>query len=300
MLVHFERVVGERPGPHLLIVAGVHGDEWEPMEAVRQLASEIVPRELSGRLTFVPIANEPAYRFGRRVAEDHLDLARVCPGRADGSVTERVAWELAGLIRRADYFIDLHTGGTALRIWPLAGYLIHRDSAVLEKQRLMARSFHLPVVWGTDPSLEGRTLSIARDASVPAIYVEYQGSIPFCHAAVEAMRCGCQNMMRAIGMLPGEPMADATQFLAEDPLPNSGHLQICHPAPADGLFVATVEVGDKLLQGNPIGFFTDDVDYRRTRVQAESSGRVVAIRSLPRVSAGEGLAVIAQFEEIHR
>ncbi|MEX2170933.1 MAG: M14 family metallopeptidase [Pirellulales bacterium] len=300
MLVHFEIVVGERPGPHLLIVAGVHGDEWEPMEAVRQLASETQPRELNGRLTLVPIVNEPAYRFGRRVAEDNLDLARVCPGRADGSITEQIAFELAGLIRGADYFIDLHTGGTNLRIWPLAGYLIHSESFVLEKQRLMARSFHLPVVWGTDPTLEGRTLSVARDASIPAIYVEYQGSIPFCHAAVEAMRCGCQNVMHALGMLPGDALPDATQFFAEDSRPNSGHLQICYPAPAEGLFVATVEVGDKIFEGDTIGFFTDDVDFRRTIVRAESSGRVVALRSMPRVSAGEGLAVIAQFEEIHR
>lgn len=298
MELHVERIVGERAGPHLLITAGVHGDEWEPMEAVRQLAQETKPHELSGRLTLVPIANEPAYRLGRRVAEDNLDLARVCPGRADGSTTERIAWELARLIRAADYYIDLHTGGSNLRIWPLAGYLIHSDGAVLEKQRLLARRFGLPVVWGTDPTLDGRTLSIARDASVPAIYVEYQGSVPFCLPAVDAMLCGCQNVMRTLGMLSGIAPGDAVRYFSEDARSGSGHLQVCHPAPADGLFVPTVEVGDKIVAGAPLGFFVCNIDHRRKEVVADSSGRIVSIRTMPRVSAGDGLAVIADFEEI--
>lgn len=138
MLLNFETIEGQRPGPHLLITAGVHGDEWEPIVAVRELAKELATGDLAGRLTILPIANEPAFRLGKRVGEDGLDLARVCPGRADGSPTERIAHELAALMRGADYYIDLHTGGLQLRIWPLAGYLIHPDARVLEAQRRMA------------------------------------------------------------------------------------------------------------------------------------------------------------------
>jgi predicted deacylase len=295
--VQVATVVGERPGPHLVITAGVHGDEWEPMEAVRQLASEIRPNDLSGRLSLVPIANVSAYRLGRRVGDDNLDLARVCPGRADGTPTERIAWELAALIRDANYYIDLHTGGANLRIWPLAGYLLHANSDVLEKQRLMAHSFSLPVVWGTDPTLNGRTLSVARDAGVPAIYVEYLGSIPFCHAAVEAMLAGCRNVMRTLGMLSEQPSPDVVQFFAEDPQPSSGHLQIQHPAPAAGMFVPTVALGELVAAGAPIGHLVTDTDRERKPVLADSSGRIVALRTKPRVELGDGLAVIAEFEE---
>src|SRR5947207_2627633 len=122
MLLTVETVVGRRPGPHLLITAGVHGDEWEPMVAARELARQIQPDALAGRLTIIPIVNEPAYRCGERVGEDGMDLARVCPGRPDGGMTERIAHEFSELIRSADYYIDLHTGGLRLRIWPLAGY----------------------------------------------------------------------------------------------------------------------------------------------------------------------------------
>ena len=176
MFVNYKTIQGRRPGPHLLITAGVHGDEWEPIVAARELATQMNAGEFAGLLTIVPIANERAYRSGRRVGEDGLDLARTCPGRADGSTTERIAHELSALIREADYYIDLHTGGLQLQIWPLAGYMMHSDVRVLDAQRRMARAFGLPVVWGTDPSLQGRTLSVARDVSIPAIYVEYLGS----------------------------------------------------------------------------------------------------------------------------
>src|SRR5262245_21713336 len=116
--------------PHLLVTGGVHGDEFEPMAAIRQLIGELSNRELRGRVTLVPVVNEPAFRLGQRTAEDGLDLARTCPGNADGSVTERVAHALTGLIRSADYYVDLHTGGTRLRVLPLVGYMLHPDRAV--------------------------------------------------------------------------------------------------------------------------------------------------------------------------
>src|SRR6478672_5070072 len=104
------------------------------MAAIRRLLTEVNANKLRGRVTLVPVVNEAAFARGNRVAEDGLDLARTCPGRADGSITEQTAHALSELIRAADYYIDLHTGGLALAVWPLAGYMLHPDASVLEKQ----------------------------------------------------------------------------------------------------------------------------------------------------------------------
>src|SRR4051812_42199387 len=117
-------IVGQQPsGLHLLITGGVHGDEFEPMAAARRLMKEIDPAQLTGRVTLVPCVNEPAFRRGQRAADDGLDLARTCPGRANGTVTEHTAHQLALLIRSANLYIDLHTGGTRLNVLPLSGYM---------------------------------------------------------------------------------------------------------------------------------------------------------------------------------
>src|SRR3954452_23007149 len=88
------RLAGPLDGPHVLITGGVHGDEFEPMAAVRRLADALRGRELRGRVTLGPVVNEPAFRLGLRSGDDGLDLARVCPGRPDGSITEQVAHAL--------------------------------------------------------------------------------------------------------------------------------------------------------------------------------------------------------------
>ncbi len=51
------------PSPHLLITGGVHGDEFEPVAAIRRLATLLSSGDPSvqsfrGRLTLVPVVNE--------------------------------------------------------------------------------------------------------------------------------------------------------------------------------------------------------------------------------------------------
>ena len=43
-------IVGRLPGPHLLITGGVHGDEFEPMMAIRRLLVLPELKELRGKL----------------------------------------------------------------------------------------------------------------------------------------------------------------------------------------------------------------------------------------------------------
>src|SRR5262245_46369698 len=98
------------------------------MAAIRRLGRSLHGRSLRGRGTLVAVVNETAFRLGERPAADGLDLARTCPGRPDGSVTEQVAHALASLIRDSDCYIDLHTGGRHLSVYPLTGYMLHPDA----------------------------------------------------------------------------------------------------------------------------------------------------------------------------
>jgi len=290
-------ISGQQAGPHLLITGGVHGDEFEPMVAIRRLMTLSELQTIRGRLTLVPVVNEAALARGSRVAEDGLDLARTCPGRPDGSVTERTAHALAELIRAADYYIDLHTGGLALSIWPLVGYMLHPRADVLAKQRAMARAFNLPVVWGTDASLEGRSLSVARDANVPAIYAEYLGGGRLSEAGVQAYVAGCLNVLASLGMLDRVPPASDVEFEIEDPRPGSGHLQRHHPSPAEGCFEPTVVLGQLVAAGDLLGRLVDPLGRGPRDIRAEQAGRVLVLRTFPAVKQGDSLAVIL---ETHR
>ena len=231
--------------------------------AAWQIAPELA--NLRGKLTLVPVVNEAAFARGSRVADDGLDLARTCPGRPDGSITEQTAHALSELIRSADYYIDLHTGGTTLSVWPLTGYMLHPQPDVLEKQRAMARAFNLPVIWGTDPSLDGRSMSVARDANVPAIYAEYLGGGRCSPDGIDAYVRGCLNVMSSLGMLDLPPPTSNVQFVVEDPRPNSGHMQSSYPSPADGYFEPAVELGQPISIGQPLGWIVDPLGQHSPR-----------------------------------
>jgi predicted deacylase len=289
------KIKGYSPGPHLLITGGVHGDEFEPMAAVRRLMSEVDSDRLRGEVTLIPVVNEPAFRRGQRTAEDGLDLARVCPGKADGSITEQIAHALSQHIRAADLYIDLHTGGTRLTVLPLSGYSLHKDAGVLDRQRRMARTFGLPLIWGTDPNLDGRSLSVARDANVPAIYAEYLGGGRFDPAGVEAYVRGCLNVMAECGLLEDSPIPPAAPpLVVEDDRPGSGHMQINHPAPCGGFFEAVVKLGQHVRTNDILGRVVDPLGERVEVIRARNAGMVIVLHTFACVDDGVSVAVILQ------
>lgn len=263
------------------------------MQAVRRLVALLPGKLVRGRITLVPVVNQDAFNRGSRCAHDGLDLARTLPGSPSGSYTQQLAWALNQHIRQADHYIDLHSGGIAFRLPFLAGYMLHPDARVLAEQRAMARAFGAPIVWGTSPSLQGRSLSAARDAGIAAIYVEYGGGSECDPQAVEALAQGCLRVARWLGLLADEPEAvEGVDYFVEDYRPESGHLQVQHAAPARGFFEPAVQLMQPVTVGEPMGYISDALGQRRVAVGAETSGRVLFIRVHPPVREGESVGGI--------
>src|SRR5699024_3297134 len=99
-----------------------------------------------------------------------------------------------------DYLIDMHTGGLLYDIYPMAGYMLHADPAVLEKQQQMAIASGLPLIWGTDSRPEGRTLSVARDQGIPAIYFEYGGGTGIREHVIATYKEACIRILARLGL----------------------------------------------------------------------------------------------------
>lgn len=286
-------ITGRRDGPHLLILGGVHGDEYEPILIARELAKTITPDQLAGRLTIVPCVNEPAMAANARCGPDGLDLARTCPGDANGSITQQIAHAVSQLIRSADYLIDMHTGGRALFMAELSGYMLHQNKSVREKQERMAEAFGAPIIWATSDALNGRTLSVARDANVPAIYTEFGGGSGVNGDVMKSYRNGCRSVMAALGMLSETQPTSQTKHRIIDTRSGSGVLQVQHPSPSAGIFVPSAILGSPICRGETIGVVSDIATDREHTVSAADDGVVVGLRVLPSVQPGDALAAIA-------
>lgn len=282
-----------KPGPVLLICAGVHGDEYEPVMAAYELVNILSGRIVAGKLIIVPFVNSTAISGHSRYGDDGLDLARVCPGDPNGSSTLQDAAAISELIKASHYLIDMHTGGKIFDIFPMAGYMIHPDQNILDTHRKMARAFGLPVMWGTEPGPNGRTLSVARDANVPSIYVEFGGGITARKEIVSSYVSGCLNIIAMLKMSDDEYREPLPlKFWIEDATPAKGHLQSKMPSPCNGIFCPEVKLGDLVKDGDPWGQVVDIQTGNSTPILAEDTGMVLFLRSDAVVKAGDSLGGI--------
>ena len=104
----------KQPGPTILITAGIHGDEINGVEIVRQLIAKKINKPKKGTIICIPILNIFGFLNADRLFPDGRDLNRVFPGTKTGSLASRVAYYFTQeILPMADYCLDFHTGGAS-------------------------------------------------------------------------------------------------------------------------------------------------------------------------------------------
>ncbi|HEY7688187.1 MAG TPA: N(2)-acetyl-L-2,4-diaminobutanoate deacetylase DoeB [Dongiaceae bacterium] len=133
-------------GPTALLTGANHGDEYEGPIALFDLARELDPARVAGRIIIVPAMNYPAFRAGTRTSPiDRGNLNRAFPGRPDGTATEKIAdYFQRQLLPLADYVLDIHSGGKTLQFVPFAAAHVLADRAQQEKCVAAMRAFNAP------------------------------------------------------------------------------------------------------------------------------------------------------------
>ena len=97
----------KNPGPIILIIAGIHGNEMAGIIAARKLLQTDFPY---GKIIILPEANRLAVKAKERYPYYLQDLNRSFPGKRQGNDTQRLAAEIIGLIahNKPHLVIDLH------------------------------------------------------------------------------------------------------------------------------------------------------------------------------------------------
>ncbi len=107
---------GLAPGPRLLVLGAVHGNETCGTQAITQLMSELDSGALTverGAVTFVPVTNPLAYQLGQRIGDRNLNR-NMAPSAIPQDFEDRIANVLCPLLDTHDALLDLHsfhTGG---------------------------------------------------------------------------------------------------------------------------------------------------------------------------------------------
>lgn len=103
---------GKVEGPCLLLIGGIHGDETNGIEIVRQIVAAGLHKPEKGTIICIPLLNVFGFLNQTREFPDGRDLNRMFPGSITGSSASKFAHHLmTEVIPKVDYCIDYHTGG---------------------------------------------------------------------------------------------------------------------------------------------------------------------------------------------
>lgn len=273
-------IAGRGARPHLLAIAGIHGDEPEGMLALIDLWHELSPEQVTGRLVMVPVANPTAFAAGqRRSPLDGLDLNRTFPGKPDGSPSEQLAERLyTRLAANADFVFSLHS-------WLATGTVVpfvevwDEDGPVAQAGRraAFASGFELiqPIHWPA-----GLLVRIANETGIPAIEAEIGDmgtSQPENRAAYHDHLIA---LMQHLGMLAGTPQAH----------PKARLVAACHVlAPVGGMMRLRVALGEWTEEGDVLATLHDLHGELVADIRAPTEGLVAVHRTFVLVRPGDHL-----------
>ncbi|MBL8239703.1 MAG: succinylglutamate desuccinylase/aspartoacylase family protein [Bryobacterales bacterium] len=280
---------GASAGPVFVVTAGVHGDEYEGVRTIFDFFEDLDTASLSGTILAVPVVNPPAHRAVQRTSPvDGANLARVFPGSPDGTLSERIAHVIASdVISRADFYLDLHSGGVRFAMPSMAGY-----AALDPRGRAAAEAFGAPVIWGHPVIEPGRTVSVAHARGIPFLYCEAWGAGRIAPGDLRMMRRGISNLLRHLGMTPGRPEIP----MAPRRLSGVGNTDAGLTATADGFLLLDVALLDRVETGQRLGRLVDLHGQLIETYHAPCRGTIALTHEMPIVAKGDTLFLLADEE----
>jgi predicted deacylase len=276
---------GQRPGPSVLVVAGVHGDEYEGPSAIAQFVDTLSPENVRGTVVVIPVANPLAFAAGTRLSPiDGLNMARVFPGKEDGMPTERLAYFLFHqFANKADYLIDLHSGGVEYEFLPVAGF--YGVPKPENPSFQAARTMGLPALWQL-PETAGVLSREATRAGKVAVGAEYLGAGRVSEEGVQAYARGIQRCLQLWQVLEpsSSPEVPEPRVFADDWL----------LAAATGIFRAGRKLGDNVVAGEELATIMGYRGEVLAQLVAPHEGVVLGLRSKAYITAGSWAVLLAR------
>lgn len=235
-------------GPSVLLLGGIHGDEYEAQIVLRRLAERLTAADVTGRLLIVPSINFPASEKGKRLSPfDGQNMNRCFPGKVDGTPTERLcAFVTRQLFPAVDLLIDVHAGGSDVSVVPMVFGFTTSKSKVND-----ARLTALMEAWGYRfvqhvDGIDETACGAAKRADLASIEVEGGGG-RMKTAELEIMEAGLLRALAAFGVIKPQlaPIPfDGVHFSAG---PEGQYL-----APRPALVEHCVALGDEVVKGQRV------------------------------------------------
>jgi len=269
----------KKPGPTILLQAGLHGDEINGIEIVRRMLDEKRFEVEKGAVIAVPILNIFGFIHYSRDVPDGKDVNRSFPGTKTGSMASRIAYHyVREIMHQIDYGIDLHTGGGQRHNFPQIRYTA--EDTMSQK---LAEVFNAPISF---PSklIKGSFRNAAYHMKKPTVVFEAGESMRFDdYSILEGMQ-GILNVLKHFGMTA----ITAPKYVERN---KTIHLEKRRwlRAPTAGMFIPKITNGSEIIKGQVLGIITDTFAKRTKQIKATFDGYVFCVNHQAVVNQGEAL-----------
>lgn len=272
---------GKRPGPAVFVTAAIHGDEINGTGIIHELTfGDYLDEFQAGTLILVPVVNIFGFDIQQRYMPDRRDLNRSFPGTENGSLTSRIAYQLFNeIVKNCDYGIDLHTAAVERVNFPNV-----RGDLTNKNVRRIAHALGCElIINGKGP--EGSFRRAATAAGCPTIILEAGEARKIEPAVLDVGIRGVCNVLKALDMLPGEPVLPTYQARVE----RSTWVR----AEVGGILRFHIAPGEPVETGQPIATNTSVFGRERNALLSPVDGVVLGMTTLPTVKPGEPVCHIA-------
>jgi len=266
-------------GPIVLFTAGIHGDEVNGVEIVRQIIAKGINKPKKGTIICIPVINIFGFLNMDRAFPDGRDLNRMFPGTKSGSLASRVAYKLVQqIVPHVDLIIDYHTG--AANRFNAAQIRIIKGDSKLHK---LATIFGAPFVLYSK-NLNKSFRNTSYKLGIPMLLFEGGKSFYFDKNITNTGVNGAKRILNHLGMLHSKFRISKPKkkcvLIAESKWIRAKY---------SGMFRASIAINSKIKKGDAIGHITGPFGKFHHFVKAENSGYIFNVNEAPIVNQGDAL-----------
>ncbi len=266
-------------GPTVLLTAGIHGDEVNGVEIIRQIIAKGINKPKRGTIICIPIINVFGFVYLSRDFPDGRDLNRVFPGSKNGSLASRVAYKLIQeIVPDVDYILDFHTGGA--RRFNAPQIRINKGNPVLDE---FAKKFGAPFVLYSK-NLKNTFRKTATNLGKPLLLYEGGQSFHIDPTVTNHGVNGIKRVLHTLEMLSSKFKVSQPKkqciFIVESKWQRANF---------SGMFKANIPINSFVKKGEVIGNITDPYGKFNHFVKANHTGYIINLNLAPIVFKGDAL-----------
>ncbi|MEO9871538.1 succinylglutamate desuccinylase/aspartoacylase family protein [Ekhidna sp.] len=271
----------KKPGPTLLLMGGMHGDEINGVEIVRRIISQKLHKVEIGTTICIPILNVYGFLNFSRQVPDGKDVNRSFPGTRSGSLASQIAFHFRNeILPLIDFGLDFHTGGSRINNFPQ-----------IRGQMDVAENLKLAEAFGAKYIIHSpfREKSLRKEAAKRGKHIlvyEAGESQRLRKNSIDEGVNGALRVMKYLGMRKEapEPVHQSIRISSSSWLRSK----------AGGLYYSFVRPGEIVEKGQKVGIIAGPFGEFEKSVKSQFNGHIIAVNNNPVVNRGDALMHIGR------